>query len=294
MPIPRQGSNTSGTTQGGSTAKVTTPSGSQHVRWSPLHIDESRYAIIILQGLDQSGKTHFAFTAPEPILVMTFDPANMRGVAKKFAGQKDIQIAKFEVPKGLVATPQLARIAQDEATRYTDTFTHAAEGDYFKTIIMDREDDAWELYRYEEFDGKASANPHHYVQLNMAYKAMLKLCEKNKKNLIMIDAIKEEYKNNKPTGEMKRAGFKNLGMLAQLLLEPQVDAYDNFSIQVIRCRDDATKNGVMLTTAYLDQQLLEQIGDRPVNAATGEPDWYWMNFKNVMAYLIGGTPEEWS
>lgn len=270
----------------------------KRVKWEPLAVDESRYSITILQGLDQTGKTHFAFTAPAPILIMTFDPANLRGVARKYAGIKDIQVATFQMPKGLIATSELAAVAKAEAKRYTETFTAAVEGD-FRTIIMDREDEAWELYRYEEFDGNASAKPHHYVQLNMAYKAMLKLCEKNKKNLIMIDSIKDEYKSNKPTGETIRAGFKQLGLLSQVVIETSRNNYDKFSMQVIACRDDSRFNGTMIdhgANSALDARLTEMTGERPVNAETGEAEWWGQNgldFSLVMAYLIGGHPNEW-
>src|SRR5258705_216648 len=44
----------------------------------------------------------------------------------------------------------------------------------------------------------------HYTPLNAHYKALLKKAEKNKKNLIMIDAEKDEWRNEKPTGKRIR------------------------------------------------------------------------------------------
>lgn len=301
MPIPKMGTRQSVENVQGDDGEVTPVQRARvHnksvISYEPLTLDESYYAVTILQGLDQSGKTHFAFSAAAPILVLTFDPGNIRrGVARKYAGQKDIQLATFEVPKGLVATATLAKEAAIVADRYRDTFTEAATGTHFKTIIMDREDEAWELFRFDEFDGSASKKAHHYTPLNAAYKAMLKQAEKHKKNLIMIDACKDEWKNEKPTGNKVREGFKNLGMLSQVTLENQVDAYDNFQIQVIRCRDDATKNGQVITKEAISAHMSNEAGlarDWPTDDA-GEPTWFDLSFDNVMSYLIGGTPEDW-
>jgi hypothetical protein len=256
--------------------------------------DESKYVVAILQGLDQTGKTHFAFSAPEPILCMTFDPGNIkRGVARKYKG-KNIQLATFEIPKGLVATSALATAARNEQNRWEEIYTEAVEGEYFKTIILDREDETWELFRYEEFDGKQGAKAHHYTPLNAHYKALLKLAEKNKKNLLMIDAVKDEWKNEKPTGKKVKEGFRHLGMLSQLTLEHEVDQYDNFSINVVRCRDNATRNGGNLTKEVISEYLNGELGiDYPADEATGEATWFEVNFSNCMAYLIGGQPNEW-
>jgi hypothetical protein len=297
MPIPKKpmASNVPGSDSGETTDVVQVrvrARGNTTITYEPLTLDETKYAIVILYGADQSGKTHWAFSAPKPIIVLTFDPGNIRrGVARKYAGQ-DIQIAKFELPKGLVATSELAQVAKVETDRYQATFNDAVMGGHFRTIIMDREDEAWELHRYDEFDGKQGAKAHHYTPLNAGYKAMIKQAEKYKKNLIMIDAEKDEWKNEKPTGRKIKEGFKHLGMLSQLTLQAEVDNRDNFRMNVIRCRDDATKNGEVLTTERLNEVLYERDGIWAVGE-NGEDDHYWLNWKNTMAYLIGGRPEEW-
>jgi len=267
---------------------------SSGLQWTRLQARTRRNVIAIIQGEDQSGKTHWAFGAPEPIALLTFDPDNFDGVMKHY-GHKDIQMASFEIPKGLVATSELARVARVEADRYHDHYIDACKSSQFRTIIMDREDEAWELFRYEEFDGKSSAKSHHYTQLNASYRAMIKAAHQHGKNLIMIDAVSAEYKSDKPTGGMKRNGFKHLGMLSQVTLEAQVDAYDNFKIQVVRCRDDATKNGMVLDGAVISDGLgdVEGIAEEwPINEAGDYVNW-GLEFATTMAYLIGGKPSEW-
>lgn len=262
------------------------------VHWEPLTEDRSKYVISIVQGLDQSGKTHFAFSAPAPILCMTFDPGNIRrGVARAYEG-KDIQLAVYETPKGLVSTPALAAAAKVVQDNWEATYLEAVHGKYFKTIILDREDETWELFRFDEFNGRQSQKAHNFTPLNSHYKALLKLAEKNKKNLIMIDAVADEWKNEKPTGRMKKLGFKWLGMLSQLTLEAQVDDHDNFSLQVIRCRDDATKNGKVLTPQTISVEM-EALGYEYPTDEAGEAVWFPINFENVMTHLIGGTVDDW-
>jgi hypothetical protein len=254
--------------------------------------DTSRYIIAILQGEDQSGKTRFAFTAPEPILCMTFDPGNIqRGVAREFAGKKDIQLAAFELPKGLIASSALAAKAKEEQSRWEEIYTEAIIGSYFKTVILDREDETWELFRYDEFDGKQSAKPHHFTPLNSHYKALLKLAEKYKKNLLLIDCVKDEWKNDKPTGKMRREGFKHLGMLSQLTLENRRKG-TSFEIEVIACRDDATKNGSVLTPVTIST-VMEEMGYPYPQDSNGAYVYFDISFENVMTYLIGGTVDEW-
>jgi len=210
------------------------------------------------------------------------------------ADSRDIQMISFEMPKGLVATRELAQIAAQETARLQAYFLDAVNGSYFRTVVLDREDEVWELHRYEEFDGKSSAKSHHYTQLNMAYKAMLKMAEKNNKNLIMIDAMSAEYKANQPTGRMKRDGFKHLGMLSQLELEAIVDDYGNFSIQVVKCRDNATRNGVIMKPEVISEVVAANGGSWPEdpNSETGY-GYFPLTFENVMSYLTGGAPDDW-
>lgn len=290
MPINRGGSDGGGSTGNRTINRAKVGGGPA---WEPLTPDDSRYVICIAQGPDQSGKTHFALSAPPPILIMTFDPANIRrGPIKHYVG-KDIQMATFEIPKGLVATAELAKEAHAEAARYRDTFVQAVTGDYFRTIVSDREDTAWELFRFDEFDGKASQKAHNYTPLNAAYQAMWRMAEKNKKNLIFLEALKEKWRNEKPTGELIPAGHGKIGMLSQAYLVFEQYAPGEFSITVQRCRDNATRNGAVLTNQSISEWMIENNYPYPTDPNTGEETWHKIEFCNVMSYLIGGTPDEW-
>lgn len=295
MPIPRQTPNPAGaqnstadTDQSQSSvsrARTTRTAQAEVGGWEPLVVEEVRHTVINLIGDDQTGKTHFAFSAPDPILWITGDPGNARGVAKKFQ-HKNIQKCVFDLPKGLVQTQQLRDIAEKEQNRVRATFLKAVESGYFRTIITDREDELWELWRYSEFD-EGKAKGHHYTPVNVDFKAMLKGADKNKVNLITISAMTAEYVDNKPTGKMKKAGFKHLGMLTQIAIQAFRDDYDNFSMQIRSCRDDATKNGIMVNKQVLGEalEITNEAGDR------------WeaeMSFENVMTWLIEGSKrEEW-
>jgi hypothetical protein len=105
--------------------------------------------------------------------------------------------------------------------------------------------------RLAHFGKLTNIKPHHYVEVNSAFRKMVDAAYESEKNLIIISRLKKEFKDDKFTGEYERAGFGELGFLVQANLRMfrpvkrvgQEREYGEFSVRVLDCRQDASLAG---------------------------------------------------
>ena len=161
-----------------------------------------------------SGKTHFALSAPGPIVVQSFD-RGLEGVVEPFVTTgKDVRVVEYEWSP----TDQLA---QDEAIKLRDRFIRDYEIaiQHAKTVLWDRESDIWELFRYAEF-GAPSDAPKNYSALNQRYRKYINMAKATDINFGCIQSVKTAWDSTinprtgreqpRPTKERERTGFKEL------------------------------------------------------------------------------------
>jgi hypothetical protein len=207
-------------------------------------------------GEPGSGKTHFWLGAPGPIVLFSMDKGQ-EGVVEKFQDEKDIYIKEYEWEP----TPNpredsdIDEANQEAATLVRDAFVedfqHAIT--IARTVIIDKETDIWELFRYAEF-GKPKDAPLNYAPLNQGYRQLINMPKALDINFGLIQAMKEPWmpKVNKksgaigagPSGDLKRHGFKEIEGLVHINIFHSWKAGDDgpeFMMDIGKTRGPATK-----------------------------------------------------
>lgn len=185
-----------------------------------------------------TGKTDFWLGAPGPIAFFSFDKG-LEGVVEKFQENKDIYVAEYEWSP-TENLPQSEAIAlRDQVIEDFETAIMNA-----RTVIIDKETDMWELFRYAEF-GAPNDAPRNYPQLNQRYRRLINMPKATDINFGCIQGMKSVWgqKTNRisgkqtpfDTGEREAAGFSELeGLVHVNLFHTREDG--TFKIQVGKAR----------------------------------------------------------
>jgi hypothetical protein len=160
--------------------------------------------IIAIDGPDKAGKTHFGLSGPGDVYVHSFD-TGLEGVVEKFRDKKVIQVAEYQ--------------DGSDPNEWWETFEYDyLEGSSKKarTCVWDTATEVWELLRLAKLGKLAQVPPVKYTEVNMLYRKLIRAAYDSDMNLILLHKVKEEWKDNKTTGNMIRAGFSEAGYLVQV------------------------------------------------------------------------------
>jgi len=216
-----------------------------------------RRQIVVVQGPEKTGKTHFACTAPDPILLINTDQGDEGVVTPdKFPG-KEIYIVDIQPGTELVAHGDVG-----SAESAFDEFKKAYQWGLgnCRTVIWDKADQIWELARLVILGRLANVKPHHYTEVNNTFRYLIKDADKSKDlNLILIHNMKEEWINEKFTGRLVRAGFKETGGLVHSCITTNFTD-GQFGGTIDFCRQNMDLCGEELTGIGFDfDNLLEMV-----------------------------------
>ena len=171
-----------------------------------------------------SRKTSFWLEAPAPIVVFSFD-RGLEGVVERYQHDKSIYVAEYDWSPN----PDEETLTQEQAIelreKFTADFEHAIQ--VARTVIIDKETDLWELFRYAEF-GAPNDAPRNYPALNQRYRRLINMPKSLDINFGLIEGMKDEWvsKVNKKTGATGaassgnriRAGFGELDGLVHMVM----------------------------------------------------------------------------
>jgi len=87
--------------------------------------------------------------------------------------------------------------------------------------------------------------PNQYGPVNAEFRHIFNLAKQSNANLLINHRMNDEYVNDKPTGRLKRAGFRNTAYEVQVNLRSSKKGSD-FQIQIIDCRHDPGLDGTMI------------------------------------------------
>lgn len=137
-----------------------------------------------------SRKTSFWLEGPAPVVLFSFDHGTEGVVDRLLDDGKEIYIKEYLwVPKGVDADED-----KDKAVALRDEF----EADYeaalanARTVIIDKETDLWELFRFAEF-GAPNDDPKNYAALNQRYRKLWKDAKAGDVNLGLIERMKDKW-----------------------------------------------------------------------------------------------------
>ena len=140
-------------------------------------------------------KTSFWLSAPGPIALFSLDQG-LEGVIEPFQEEKDIWVKEYEWNPTDELSQQEAIDLRDEFIR---NFEYAVQN--ARTVVIDKETQLWELFRYAEF-GAPNDAPKNYPQLYQRYRRLVNMPKAFDINFGLIQGMRTpwEPKINRKTG----------------------------------------------------------------------------------------------
>ena len=222
--------------------------------------------VMAIDGLEKSGKTHFALSAPAPIAVINTD-IGLDGVIQKWQSDKEIwvQDVRFSVADFREMKPEEAAKAADEIMKKVHAAMKAVLGQA-RTVIYDNATEIWELVRLSHFGKLDQVKPHHYVHPNNEYREIIRSAfDQSTTNLILLHKMANEYVNDKTTGKKQRKGFSDTGYLVQMNAvcwrdpTPNIGVPDCFHMTVMDSRQNPELAGLDVSGAELNFPAVAQM-----------------------------------
>ncbi|XUX01194.1 MAG: AAA family ATPase [Dehalogenimonas sp.] len=156
---------------------------------------------VIVAGEAGTGKTHFACTAPQPILLQSFDLGAEVVLAKNFPDAK-IELKKYALP--LVSNPtSIVRGSQKVWEEFFKDFLEALKSNAYKSIVLDTNTALWELCRmaYQEETNLTKIAPLKYVEPNARMRSLFQQAQLSGVNLVSVHHLKDVYVDNQVAGK---------------------------------------------------------------------------------------------
>ncbi len=184
-------------------------------QWEEATTEPRRCVHLSLYGETGTGKTTLALTAPGPIALIHASE-KLAGIVEPHVKDKEIKLYDFggifigspdEVSAQADAGLADLKAAMDDAWSWA------------KTIIIDTHTEMWELIRLARFGKLAQVKPHHYGPVNAEWASIFKAFRKQEHvNIITIGHMREQYRNDKPTGIMEMAGQKKMAYMSDVVV----------------------------------------------------------------------------
>jgi hypothetical protein len=247
------------------------------------------FHILSVEGQQKVGKTHLALTAPGPIAVQSLD-FGTEGLVEKFESNKDIFVKEYDLAYDFTITTrgdQSEKQAAAIRNEYWKPFVDDAEEYFanFRTVIWDTATEVWEMLKLAYF-GKLEKNPQlAYGPVNAEYKALVRLANTHRTNLVLLHQQGKVYKNKQDdngklvsieTDEWKRQGNNKIGNLVHSYV------LQSFEQPVKDNQGNIKKPGTFYTEIMGARWAPEQVGLRIEKA-----DW------ETLMSILHPHVEEW-
>lgn len=217
--------------------------------------------ILSVEGLDKSGKSNLAFTAPGPLGYLEFD-IGKEGVIEKFQTQKVILSPNTYQTR--FDTNRLKEAADAEFTRFTTEYRAGLSA--CRSIVIDTATEAWEVLRLARFGKLTKVPPYLYTEANQEYRDLVREAFDGDANLILLHKLKQEWAEGKDgkmakTGQYERQGFSETGYLVQMNVrcwreEVREPGDLGFRCMILNCRQNPEVAGEILQNEQITFQTL--------------------------------------
>lgn len=241
-----------------------------------------RRLIVSIYGGEKTGKNHFAFTAPGPIGLHSFDYGDEGMIEKFIRGEvPGVPPVKVEKAEYIVNVPRGAGV-QETSDACTPAWL-AFSSNYplglgrFRTTVIDTATDAYEMVRMAYFGKLQQVMPHHYAPVNAEFKSLFRQAYSAEgKNLVLLARHKEEWVSKlvqgkekaDRTGRMIYAGYKDSPYEVQIHMRSFKEAGE-FKMEIEDCRQNPALEGMVLEGDMLNWWSLGQL----VFPESEEKDW---------------------
>lgn len=221
---------------------------SRVVEYKRVTSDPPKRLVLSIDGLPKEGKTNFTLTAPGPIAIHNLD-LGLEGVAEKFS-DKEIYEFLYTIPMSaslpgseFAAMAEAGqRVWKEFVVNYRDSLSK------MRTVVVDTGSEAWALVRLARLGKLTSVLPVQYTAVNAEFRQLVQLAlSQNTCNVIFTHKVKDQYKDDKKTGLVERAGFGEIEYDVQTVLKAVRDfgkvGIDQFSIEIAACRANLSASG---------------------------------------------------
>ena len=210
--------------------------------------------IMMGEGLDGTGKTHFGLTAPGDIAFINTD-VGLEGVVERFAKDKNIFVSNYlETYKQIKSLPETD--ARDVMEMYTplwesikSDFMEAAETKAVKSVVVDSFTTAWEIARFARL-GRIALPPEASYKYGPVNDEFVKFVHEGYsvfgKNVILLHRLKPEYINDSFTGEYILDGCRKIPFEVQVKVRLKWDKEKGFGLTILKCRQNGALTGLEL------------------------------------------------
>lgn len=205
-----------------------------------------------VDGIEKSGKSYFALTAPGPISYHDLD-FGLHGVADKFP---DIELYHFEYPfsitnrlPGAEASPPLI---ERSAALWKDLVRDVmASTERCRTVVFDQGTRMWNLLRLARLGKLTQVPALQYVNVNSEFDDFIQRVHRSPANIIWLHRMKPVYEKNEKTALYERAGYDGLGYDVDVVLQPFYDPKAGFTLRIAECRANRKLDGTVLNEAEI-------------------------------------------
>jgi len=244
--------------------------------WEDVDRSDNYSLIWASEGVGGSGKSHFGLTGPEPIAVHLFDPGGLKGLVKNaLFKKKEIKVIPYSFNPGKLAEEDRPKAAQEALAEFLENQATALK--HARTILLDKEDHAWEMLRYAKLEA-VSDRPANYYELNLEYRGWFHDAEMAGVNFGVLRGMKEKWgktgsnREGKATygslGELEPRGQREVPELVQVVLRHRWDAEVGDFVTTIheKCRVGDAKaligtEHVGLTLKELGEKIYPETAD---------------------------------
>jgi hypothetical protein len=166
----------------------------------------TRKICLSVEGREKDGKTHFALTAPGPIVYFNLDYGLDR--VEPHVKFPDLDLRVVDVPS--VAKNGHPDVIAEEALKVWEWLKvqHINALDSARTVVYDSFTEVWELIRLARFGKLTQVQSHHYGPINREFHEFIREYSKRSANLLLLHKVMPEFENK---AEMERKGFSHIG-----------------------------------------------------------------------------------
>jgi hypothetical protein len=202
-----------------------------------------RRSIMSIEGLDKSGKSRLAMSAPEPIVYLDLD-VGTEGVIEPMMAQREILLYQVEQPSKLGTQSQVmdrfSAVWQDIQARVSEALQLESG-----TLVIDTFGEAYEICRLAHFGKLAQVQPHQYANCYKDLREICRVAYKSKMNCILLHKLGSNFH----TGELEFQGWKDVPFQVQTTLRTSRENTPTgpvFSAEVMSCRQQMSLMGQTL------------------------------------------------
>lgn len=248
------------------------PSATGHVsRLQPYTSpSEAPRLAICTEGLEGSGKSHFALSAPKPLAYFILDRGFETGNKKveealNLSGVDQAFYTFDKADAGSNDPTVIAKAAAEQSWKPLKAdLEDALRSQRYRTIVIDSMSEAWEGIRLARFGATEGIIPVQYTPVNNEFRgALIRGPLKMPVNIIWVHKQADEYENKVvqtskgmkevgvKTGRLTRKGFKDFAYAAPIMLTHRRDltkmmGEGRYSIEVTKCAPNPEVEGLVL------------------------------------------------